>query len=140
MSEQKHEPAMSLRYWPETKTITGGEYQIALFTVDPQGGAEDVDALMRRIVACVNACEGISTSYLEELASSDGIKEHLSAHQQKTTRLLLQRDALADTLQSFVDAFGELVDTDADIDGGDAVEYIAAYLKDARAALAECHQ
>lgn len=97
MSEQKHTSAIApLRYWPETKTITGGEYQIALFTVDPQGGAEDVDALMRRIVACVNACEGIRTDQLERFPL-DSFKECAQAGIAATVRELemeKQRDEL----------------------------------------------
>lgn len=42
---------------------------------------------------------------------------------------------LAHTLTSFEDAFGEAVDNDDDINGGDAVEFIGGYLIDVRAAL-----
>lgn len=53
----------------------------------------------------------------------------------KTSAILAYCEELSDTLQSFEDAFGTLVDTGADINGGDAVDFIAIYLKDVRAAL-----
>ncbi len=44
---------------------------------------------------------------------------------------------MAETLQSFVDAWGEAVDNDHAINGGDAVDFLVSFLSDARRALEE---
>lgn len=97
MSEQKHTPGP---WYPDANGTVRAR------SVVPRPGVEDervasrlTDADARRIVACVNACEGISTAYLDDLAAGRGIKGHLSAHQTETTRLLEQRGALLAALE-----------------------------------------
>jgi len=60
------------------------------------GGADEADANARRIVACVNACEGIDTSLLEQL------RFPLSVLHRRELELLAQRDELLMALQLVV--------------------------------------
>lgn len=66
-------------------------------------------ANMRRLAAAWNACDGIETATLEEIANSGGVTEvvHSAArHAQTLARmpLALQRDALAAALRRYLDS------------------------------------
>lgn len=74
-----------------------------------------------------------SRDVIERIAELESEREE----RDKLGALFAAAPLMRDTLQSFEDAFGELVDTDADINGADAVEFIAAYLVDVRAAIAK---
>ena len=55
----------------------------------------------RRIVACVNACEGISTDELEEIASTGG----MLGPREDVARIAKQRDELLEALEEMVRTF-----------------------------------
>lgn len=62
----------------------------------------ECDANARRIVACVNACEGISADELEEIASTGG----MLGPREDVARIAKQRDALLEALEELVAEFG----------------------------------
>jgi len=65
-------------------------------------GLVNLQANARRIVACVNACEGIETSELEEIAVSGG----MLGLREDVARAAKQRDALLEALEELVSEFG----------------------------------
>lgn len=52
-------------------------------------------------------------------------------------RLIAAAPELLAVLQSFVNAWAEQIDKDKEVNGSDAVDFIAGYLDDARAAIAK---
>ena len=55
---------------------------------------------MRRVAACWNACEGISTDELEEIASTGG----MLGPREDVARIAKQRDELLEAMKTFVSA------------------------------------
>lgn len=139
MSEQKHTPgpwavetgAFDDAHHCYTPVVTAEARDIA--TLETAHG--DALANARRIVACVNACEGISTETLEAVSEGE-----LHAALIRLRSYKAQRDELAGMLRIFVGAFGEAVDNDDPINGADAVDFIVGFVTDARAAIAKCNQ
>lgn len=74
--------------------VPGDNVAIASMVVDPVTG-QPSEANARRIVACVNACAGLDTAGLEQLASSN---ETLAS---RADRFKRQRDALMVVLEQF---------------------------------------
>ena len=72
MSENKHTPEPWQVFEDDPRAIVTKENpMLSLLSVGEDGLAimyEEADA--RRIVACVNACEGISTEYLEKFSAT----------------------------------------------------------------------
>ena len=84
--------------WKEAVTIDGGfEIQSGNFVVASRNGYREWDrkeeskANARRIVACVNACEGIPTEALE-----------CQTKKQLTTKMIAERDKLLEALEAIV--------------------------------------
>ena len=62
---------------------------------------EEAEANARRLVACWNACEGMATDELEEIARTGG----MLGPREDVAKIAEQRDKLRDALQVLVDAF-----------------------------------
>ena len=69
---------------------------------------EESQANDRRIVACVNACEGFS---IEELQGADLFKDSIES-QSEITELKKQRDELLEVVREFVQTMDALPDSD----------------------------
>ena len=76
--------------------IRGGDATIV--AVRHRLPADVHEANARRIVACVNACEGISTDELEEIASTGG----MLGPREDVARIAKQRDELLAALKDLV--------------------------------------
>ena len=61
---------------------------------------EEAEANARRLVACWNACEGIATDELEEIARTGG----MLGPREDVAKIAEQRDELREALQALVDA------------------------------------
>lgn len=123
MNEQKHTPepwrvecdeyddgngGCQARAWPTV--WAGGTELIGTEGFYSELGREADIANARRIVACVNACAGISTAALESLASAGNLTiKNASLAVERVNQLERQRDQLLEALKFMVERF--------DIDG-----------------------
>ncbi|MGL4260995.1 MAG: hypothetical protein ACRCTX_05190, partial [Afipia sp.] len=80
--------------------IKAGRATVALVVMAGWENKEKLHANARRIVACVNACEGIETSELEEISSTGG----MLGPREDVARIAKQRDHLLAALEVFASA------------------------------------
>lgn len=124
-TEQKHTPGPWVASRCENEKewgIDSGEWGIATCADCPGDGTPEANA--RRIVACVNACEGSSTEWLEAFAnmpvgvsSIEKCVEHCETLLAKIKELDAQRDELLKAINNYLNPnyspFG-LAQTDKD--------------------------
>lgn len=92
-----------------------------LFTA-VHGDPDELAANARRMVACWNACDGITTERLEDLGRS--LMQHLFGADERAARMVKERDELLAHLQAMVD------EDDGLMAAGPAKEFIAKFTKD----------
>lgn len=96
---------------PDQPGYTGGYAPIAKVCGDARLNNNEADA--RRIVACINACEGLSTEALESLGTLDRASVSRDV---EITMLRQQRDQLLEALQSLmsIDVHSSITPEEAD--------------------------
>jgi len=88
-----------------------GYAPIAKVKGDSRIGCQPQNA--RRIVACVNACEGIATEELEDIANTGG----MLGPREEISRIAKQRDGLANALSELLNEIDGLMGESAGVYG-----------------------
>ena len=125
MSENKHTPEPWRAFNNGEGVVgVGTDHSDVCWTRIEEGGWLNSDRTIdtdyenaRRIVACVNACVGVDTSWLESMAKVGGfavMNNYIAAYNQAAAAINAerQRDELLAALERFMDSHEECTDCD----------------------------
>ena len=112
-----------------------GPHEIPRPFIKAMGDTQEHRYAIRRAVACVNACKGLATEYLEDLAAGRCVSGHLDSYTKESAALLKQRDELLSMLTRVQPILERLAIEDNNGNGNTVIEQAR---DDVRAALTKC--